>query len=187
MAVVVQCFHCKAILELDDGFRGGVCRCSTCGSLLQVPRGDADAPARLQRPSAPPPPAALRANPLANPAATEIGMSSGALDPTRGSIDMGGSSSGLGRIHKTKPISHVSSKSRKPVAPSDTREKTPSRQTTTKVAAPRAGLPQMREMWRNKALFWFSILVLLLLGAAIVAGVIMYVLPWTPPGTHATP
>ena len=52
MAVVVQCYHCNAILELDDGFRGGVCRCSTCGTLLQVPKGDA-APGtgRIARPA----------------------------------------------------------------------------------------------------------------------------------------
>ena len=37
MAIVVQCYHCHSRLELDDGFRGGVCRCSKCGSLLKVP------------------------------------------------------------------------------------------------------------------------------------------------------
>lgn len=36
--VIVQCYHCSKILELDEGFRGGVCRCSECGSLLQVPK-----------------------------------------------------------------------------------------------------------------------------------------------------
>ncbi len=37
MAIVVQCYHCHSRLELDEGFRGGVCRCSKCGSLLKVP------------------------------------------------------------------------------------------------------------------------------------------------------
>ncbi len=37
MAIVVECYHCHSRLELDDGFRGGVCRCSKCGSLLRVP------------------------------------------------------------------------------------------------------------------------------------------------------
>ncbi len=37
MAIVIQCYHCHSRLELDDGFRGGVCRCSKCGSLLKVP------------------------------------------------------------------------------------------------------------------------------------------------------
>ncbi|MDA8375762.1 MAG: hypothetical protein M0Z50_01560 [Planctomycetia bacterium] len=37
MAIVVQCYNCRSRLELDDGFRGGVCRCSKCGSLLKVP------------------------------------------------------------------------------------------------------------------------------------------------------
>ena len=37
MAIMVQCHKCSTVLELDDGFRGGVCRCSSCGTLLQVP------------------------------------------------------------------------------------------------------------------------------------------------------
>ncbi len=37
MAIMVQCHKCSKVLELDDGFRGGVCRCSSCGTLLQVP------------------------------------------------------------------------------------------------------------------------------------------------------
>src|ERR1041384_1880667 len=53
MAVVVQCFHCNAVLELDEGFRGGVCRCSGCGSLLQVPKADREVGSRRKRPAAP--------------------------------------------------------------------------------------------------------------------------------------
>lgn len=37
MALLVQCHQCGKILELDDGFRGGVCRCNLCGALLRVP------------------------------------------------------------------------------------------------------------------------------------------------------
>lgn len=38
MAIVVQCHQCSKILHLDDGFRGGVCRCGGCGTLLRVPK-----------------------------------------------------------------------------------------------------------------------------------------------------
>ncbi|MGC8560927.1 MAG: hypothetical protein ACP5O1_09645 [Phycisphaerae bacterium] len=41
MALLVQCHQCGKVLELDDGFRGGVCRCSQCGALLRVPMTDA--------------------------------------------------------------------------------------------------------------------------------------------------
>jgi hypothetical protein len=52
--VIVQCYHCSKILELDEGFRGGVCRCSDCGSLLQVPKAaNASANAERARPAAP--------------------------------------------------------------------------------------------------------------------------------------
>lgn len=37
MAIIVECHKCSTVLELDDGFRGGVCRCGRCGALLQVP------------------------------------------------------------------------------------------------------------------------------------------------------
>ncbi len=49
MAIVVQCSHCHSRLELDDGFRGGVCRCSNCGALLKVPTtSGADDTARIR-------------------------------------------------------------------------------------------------------------------------------------------
>ena len=32
------CTECKSVLKIDDGFSGGVCRCSSCGTLLKVPR-----------------------------------------------------------------------------------------------------------------------------------------------------
>lgn len=51
--VVVQCYHCSKILELDEGFRGGVCRCSQCGSLLQVPKAAAAEAGARSRPAAP--------------------------------------------------------------------------------------------------------------------------------------
>ena len=52
MSITVQCHECSRVLELDDGFRGGVCRCSFCGALLQVPK-EAAASEKAGRPAAP--------------------------------------------------------------------------------------------------------------------------------------
>ena len=99
MAVVVQCFHCAHTLELDDGFRGGVCRCSRCGALLQVPKGDGSPVVRPPRPAAPTPrPDAKRGV----GSGVDLGISSGRLDPRnappgsyRGAADPGFSSGRL--------------------------------------------------------------------------------------------
>ncbi len=53
MAIVVECYHCHAHLELDDGFRGGVCRCSKCGALLKVPATAGTAETARTRPADP--------------------------------------------------------------------------------------------------------------------------------------
>ncbi|MEM7576791.1 MAG: hypothetical protein AAF328_04875 [Planctomycetota bacterium] len=34
----LNCPGCGALLQLDRGFAGGVCRCSTCGTLMTVPK-----------------------------------------------------------------------------------------------------------------------------------------------------
>ena len=52
MAIVVQCHQCGKILHLDDGFRGGVCRCGGCGTLLRVPT-DAGNQVQTSRPDEP--------------------------------------------------------------------------------------------------------------------------------------
>src|SRR5207248_2290368 len=33
----LTCTHCKATLEMDDAFAGGVCRCQHCGTIQTVP------------------------------------------------------------------------------------------------------------------------------------------------------
>ncbi|HVX84053.1 MAG TPA: hypothetical protein VH253_04485 [Phycisphaerae bacterium] len=55
MSVLVHCSECAAELTVDEGFRGGVCRCSSCGTLLAVPneQGAVGAPRRRQRPATP--------------------------------------------------------------------------------------------------------------------------------------
>ncbi|HTV48118.1 MAG TPA: hypothetical protein VMG59_06705 [Phycisphaerae bacterium] len=72
MAIVVQCFQCSTILELDDGFRGGVARCSNCGALLRVPK-DVATTEVAGRPRAP-----SRPQPLPK-AASDPGISSGGM------------------------------------------------------------------------------------------------------------
>src|SRR5580658_2635606 len=37
----VSCVHCHQILEIDDAFAGGVCRCQYCGTIQTVPSRDA--------------------------------------------------------------------------------------------------------------------------------------------------
>lgn len=50
----LTCPSCTAELEIDDGFRGGVCRCFDCGTLMTVPDApDAGAAETLSRPDSP--------------------------------------------------------------------------------------------------------------------------------------
>lgn len=49
----MNCPACDERLELDAGFAGGVCRCSSCGKLMTVPYAPADRPAHQARPAAP--------------------------------------------------------------------------------------------------------------------------------------
>lgn len=35
--IYLTCPQCSSELEIDDGFRGGVCRCFSCGTLMTVP------------------------------------------------------------------------------------------------------------------------------------------------------
>jgi hypothetical protein len=167
MPVVVQCFHCNAILELDDGFRGGVCRCSNCGSLLQVPRGDdAAPPGRKPRPAAPPPPSA--------PVSPQLNATSSRLDAgiSRGQLDLSspmarrqdvGVSSGMGgrsRVHPTKPITAAPASHRRPS------------QATAPVQAPPP--PAATAAKRSRLLFWLGVLLAVLVTAVLGAMFIYY-------------
>ncbi|MEM6457777.1 MAG: hypothetical protein AAF710_00125 [Planctomycetota bacterium] len=49
----LECPSCKDLLELDAGFAGGVCRCSSCGILMTVPKLSGGQSEQLVRPSAP--------------------------------------------------------------------------------------------------------------------------------------
>lgn len=55
--IELECPQCKSMLELDAGFAGGVCRCSSCGTLMTVPTDPtherAEMLTRPDRPDAP--------------------------------------------------------------------------------------------------------------------------------------
>jgi hypothetical protein len=35
--ISLSCTNCKSVLEIDDAFAGGVCRCTHCGTIQTVP------------------------------------------------------------------------------------------------------------------------------------------------------
>src|SRR6185369_3854511 len=43
--ISLNCTSCKKVLEVDDAFAGGVCRCQHCGTIQTVPRAGEVAPA----------------------------------------------------------------------------------------------------------------------------------------------
>lgn len=65
--IELECPQCAALLELDRGFVGGVCRCSQCGTLMTVPESADRTPPELvtrpPRPESPPPRPAAAAAP----------------------------------------------------------------------------------------------------------------------------
>jgi hypothetical protein len=84
--ITVNCSQCKAALEMDDAFAGGVCRCHYCGTIQAVPanaRRVAAAPAVPPRGNgaAPHAPAAPRGDGLdaLADAVASTGLSRGAL------------------------------------------------------------------------------------------------------------
>jgi hypothetical protein len=168
MPVVVQCFHCNAILELDDGFRGGVCRCSSCGSLLQVPRGDDAPPTRKVRPAMPPPPSAP-VTPAQNATSSrlDVGLSRGQFDvpssPMRQDI---GVSSGLRHVHQTKPITASPSRRRSVESPAPAGATTP--------AAAQTSAPVVPPAPRSRALLWLGLTLVLLAMGVLVAMIVYY-------------
>lgn len=50
----LTCPSCRSELSIDEGFRGGVCRCFNCGTMMTVPEDPDNQPAEsLDRPSTP--------------------------------------------------------------------------------------------------------------------------------------
>ena len=49
--ITLVCTKCSTVLTVDDGFAGGVCRCSACGTIQAVPR-KGESPAKAGTPGA---------------------------------------------------------------------------------------------------------------------------------------
>jgi hypothetical protein len=74
--IELECPACDELLELDAGFAGGVCRCSSCGTLMTVP-SDAQAGGhaeQLTRPDRPDDPSGM----------SGMGEAAGAEEPSAG-------------------------------------------------------------------------------------------------------
>jgi hypothetical protein len=89
--ISLACTSCKKVLEIDDAFAGGVCRCQYCGTIQTVPASLK----RANRPGAPQPAVASKAlyeKKRRNPG--EVGRSGSGLEALADSV---GASSGLAR------------------------------------------------------------------------------------------
>lgn len=75
--IELECPTCKSVLELDAGFAGGVCRCSSCGTLMTVPGGLKTATTRSNRPDRPDRPGRPAA-----PGASSSGRPAAPVSPT---------------------------------------------------------------------------------------------------------
>jgi hypothetical protein len=89
--ISLACTSCKKILEIDDAFAGGVCRCQHCGTIQTVPA----ALKRSNRPGAPQPAVSKALYQKHKPRAPgEVGRSGSGLEALADSV---GASSGLAR------------------------------------------------------------------------------------------
>jgi hypothetical protein len=110
--IALNCTSCKKLLEIDDAFAGGVCRCQHCGTIQTVP-------ASLKRAtrSGAPQPAVSKALYQKKPRTPgEVGRSGSGLEALADSV---GASSGLTRSALKTPRAAVPTEKpvRKPVAP----------------------------------------------------------------------
>jgi len=71
----LECPGCGALLEIDAGFSGAVCRCFECGTLMTVPAdASREKPEQLRRPEAPAP---VSRNRITDDIADEIELTNG--------------------------------------------------------------------------------------------------------------
>jgi len=170
MSVSVQCTTCKITLELDDGFRGGVCRCSNCGSLLQVPRS-ADEGVAKSRPAGP----AGMMGPGRSDDSGARSADSGMSDPL--SDGMGGSGSSSSGLRHPRPVPTARTAPRKRTTSSSSRE---SQQGSTgpslPVSMPSRPVRPTRQIKKNNVMLLMGIGFGIIIAAAIITIVAMYVL-----------
>jgi hypothetical protein len=183
MAVVVQCFHCNAVLELDDAFRGGVCRCSSCGSLLQVPKGEQESPAgRKVRPANPgvaPRKSGGRPGSGGSASGSDAG-SSGALGQSVNSpSDAGSSSSGLRRVQKTQPVGALAGTGKSPRPGRAGRERVRNPGEGEEAISPSSSTlpvtPEIQQLKRSAPLLWIALALIVVIAAVVTVSVAVFV------------
>ncbi|MEM6458856.1 MAG: hypothetical protein AAF710_05635 [Planctomycetota bacterium] len=88
------CPSCSFKLEIDAGFAGGVCRCTSCGAVLSVPRDpQRDAPTMIRKPSSSSSGSGRPANPSGSSSAASA-SSAGTSAGSRAGSRAGGSRAG---------------------------------------------------------------------------------------------
>ena len=168
MPVRVQCSRCSTTLELDDGFRGGVCRCKECGALLQVPRSSSEGAAKV-RPMGPvsTPSPAKQAAPERKAGQAETRTSAGAAESTlsdpRSNSYGGSAGSGLPR---PAPVAHAPKRRKTDAAPKETTRQ------TLPVSTPTAS--RLTQVHRNNFLLRLSILLGVLIAVVVLLLVAHY-------------
>lgn len=97
--ISLTCTKCQTVLEMDDAFAGGVCRCQYCGTIQTVP-------SHLKRAARPASPNASAQKALYSGAGATAGAGSGpvgvpssGLDDLANAVASSGISSGLTRSH----------------------------------------------------------------------------------------
>lgn len=105
--ITLICTKCKATLEMDDAFAGGVCRCQYCGTIQTVP-------SHLKNASR----AAATSNGqkalYSTKAGTGAGLPSSGLDELANVVASSGLSSGLSSRGATRPIHYAQPAPAKP-------------------------------------------------------------------------
>jgi len=158
--ISIHCTHCRQLLEMDDAFAGGVCRCQYCGTIQTVP-----SLSKIKRQTSPmasaPAPANVPAPASPQPQAAEPSAQASGLDEL---AEVVASSSGLGRGSLRSGVSTPAA-----VAPPDGRPPAPA-------PAPAAASPvdYARPTQHKKRPVWLLVtggivaaLVLVALGGAI--------------------
>jgi hypothetical protein len=170
MPVKVQCTNCKATLELDDGFRGGVCRCRECKSLLQVPRSanEGTAKARPQGPGAIPAPIGPAPTVSSSP---DSPLSPPNLSDPRSAAMAASGGSGL-RHPRPSPTAHAPAKKRSHPASSSEKSYPPSLPTTASTLAK----SHTQEIKKNNFMLGVAITLGALIAVTVIVIVIMYLL-----------
>ena len=109
--ISLTCTSCKKVLEIDDAFAGGVCRCQHCGTIQTVP-----ASLKRSTKSGTPPPPSKTLYQKKPRAPGEVGRSGSGLEALADSV---GASSGLARSAlKTRAAVPTETRPpRKPITP----------------------------------------------------------------------